>query len=574
MTERWSTTLFRAVAGLLIAAGVIFLVLTCIGFSPAQMASMFSHPVKGGTGEEIDEAAEEAPDAPEHVAPRRKFGTANHAVLAIYLVAMLGIGYVASRRIKGARSFFIANGKLNYVLVGLSLLGTYLSALTVMGLPGMSYGKHNWTYVVQLPFLILTAVVITRVVLPRYREAGVISVYEYLEQRIHLSARIIASISFIIFSIARMGLVLYLPALAFSTVAGVPLPVCILVMGVIITLYTVLGGIEAVVWTDAIQVVIFVVGAILTLGYIFSDIGVERFLEIGMAHNKFRIIKPSLNFGEIVTLWLILETIFQTIRIYGTQQDMTQRYMTTESTVKANRSVWIAIIAYIPLGFIFYFIGTALFAFYQANPDATLPGKADPIYAHFIVSNLPPGVAGLLIAAIFAAAMSSIDSLMNSSSTVCIEDFFKRFGRTRRSGAYYLSWARLLTILWGVLAVGMSLLCMRIQYVQVVWGKVMGIATNGMLGLMALAFLPFRINKWAAIAGFATSYVCLLVMMAPDINFGPLPYVGVYLNHWASYVPKVSFLLWTVIGNTACVLVALALNPLFSRKPAEGTADS
>ncbi|NQT21601.1 MAG: sodium/solute symporter, partial [Planctomycetes bacterium] len=498
-----------------------------------------------GTGE-VEKAPEPAPDEEKQEVKPPSFGTANFVVLGVYLVAMLGIGIAASRRIKSARSFFVADGRLNYVLVGLSLLGTYLSALTVMGLPGMAYGKHDWTFMVQLPFLIITAIVITRLVLPRYRKAGVISVYEYLERRIHVSVRIIASVSFVIFAIARMGLVLYLPALAFHTVTGVSLPLCIMVMGLFITLYTVLGGIEAVVWTDAIQVVIFIVGALVTLGYIFSDIGVGRFIEIGMAHNKFRIIVPGTDIMKITTVWLILETIFQTIRIYGTQQDMAQRYMTTGSTKKANRSVWISILAYIPLGFIFYFIGTALFVFYKIHPDAAAPGKADPMYPHFIVNHLPAGVAGLLIAAIFAAAMSSIDSLMNSSSTVCVEDFLKRFSRKKRSETHYLPVARILTILWGVLAVGMALLFIKIEYVQIVWGKVMGISTNGILGLMALAFLPYRIHKVPAIVGFASSYVCLGVMMNRQINY----------------------LLWPVVGNLVCFLVAVGLNRLFYESPA------
>ncbi len=534
----------RAITGLLIACAIILAILLGLGFRPRHIASMLSHPVVGGTAPE-GAARDVAPDVPEHAPPRRSFGAANYTVLGLYLAAMLGIGAYTSRRIKTTRGYFIADGRMNYVVVGLSLLGTYLSALTVMGLPGMAYGKHDWTYMAQLPFLIITAVVITAFVLPRYRKAGIISIYAYLEQRIDVSARVLATISFLVFSIARMGLVLYLPALAFSTVTGVSLPVCVIGMGLVITLYTVMGGMEAVIWTDAIQVVIFIVGAVLTLGYIFADISPDEFIRTANAHNKFRLIVPSLDDTRITTHWLILETLFQTVRIYGTQQDMAQRYMTTENAEKAGRSVWIAIVGYIPLGFIFYFIGTALFVFYKAHPAADLPGKADPMYPHFIVSHLPAGVAGLVIAAIFAAAMSSIDSLMNSSSTVCIEDLWKRFTKTERSDGSYLVKARMLTVLWGALAIVMGLLFMEVEYAQVVWGKVMGISTNGILGLMALAFLPFRVDKWAAIAGFAFGYACLFVMM---------------------FVTPINFLLWPVIGNLACFLGALAVHCLLGRR--------
>lgn len=535
----------RAFLGLLASGLIILAILLCLGFRPAHIARVFSHPIAGGIRIEAGETPAQQLPEPEAETPsaaRKGFGTVNFAVLGCYLAGMLAIGFAASRRVKSTRGFFVAEGRLNYVVVGLSILGTYLSALTMMALPGAAFGKHDWTYIVQLPFLVITAAVITGYVLPRYRSAGVISIYAFLEQRIGVSARLIGSISFIIFAVGRMGLLLYLPALAFSTVTGVSLPVCIIGMGFIITVYTVMGGIEAVVWTDAIQVVIFIFGAILTLGYIFSDMGVEQFLAIGMAHNKFRVLIPELDITRITTLWLILETIFQTIRIYGTQQDMAQRYMTTESTEKANRSVWIGILTYIPLGFIFYFMGTALFAFYQVHPDACLPDRPDRIYPYFVVNQLPIGVAGIVIAAIFAAAMSSIDSCMNSASTVWVQDFFRRFSRTEYTDMQDLRKARVLTVLWGALAVVMALLFMNTEYALVVWGKLMGICTNGILGLTALAFLPFRVRAQAAVIGFIVSYACLFAMMASGINF----------------------LLWPVVGNSVCFLTALLLNHLFA----------
>ena len=561
MTERWSTTLTRAALGAVLTAAVILLILTCLGFRPGQIVEMFSHPVTGGTRT----VAAEAPKAPDGQTVLRGFGTLNYTVLAAYLVGMIAIGFVVGRRVKGTRGYFTADGRVNYIIVGLSLLGTYLSALTMMALSGWSYGEHNWVFMVQLPFLIITAAVITRFVLPRYREAGVISVYEYLERRIHVSARLLASASFVIFSVARSGLVLYLPALALSTVTGISLPLCIVVMGVIITLYTVIGGIEAVIWTDAVQVAVIVLGAFLTLGCIFSAVGVDRFLEVGLAHNKFRYIVPSASIAKLTTLWAVLETIFSTIRIYGTQQDMTQRYMTTASTEKANRSVWISIIAYIPLGFFFYFIGTALFVFYREHPVAHLP-KPDTMYPFFIVDRLPAGVAGLVIAAIFAAAMSSIDSLMNSSSTVCVEDFYKRLSRRKPSDASCLSLARWLTVLWGVLAVVMGLMFMEVTYAQAVWQKIMGISTNGVLGLMALAFLPFRVNWRAALAGFAVSYVCLFLMMSAGTDFGIVPLIGGTLTRAAAQLPSTHFLLYTIVGNTVCFGVALAAHALLARR--------
>lgn len=477
------------------------------------------------------------------------FGTANYAVLLLYLAGMLGIGWVCSRRVTDSRSYFLANGQMNHVVVGVSILGTYLSALTMLALPGMSYGKHDWTFVVQLPFLIVTGAVVVNFILPRYRDAGVISVYEFLEKRIHVSARLVGSVSFIIMSIARMSIILYLTALALHTATGLPLVGTIVVMGAIIIVYTWLGGIEAVIYTDAIQVAIFIIGALLTLYFIMQRVPFDTFVAVTAEHRKMRMLIPAFDPTKIVTLWLILETIFQTIRIYGTQQDIAQRFMTTKSTKEANESVWIATLGYIPLGLLFYFIGTALFVFYKVHPTIHLPVKTDQIYPFFIVNNLPPGLAGLVVAAFFAASMSSIDSSMNSASTVYVEDFLRRFGRKQRSEAYYLARARLFTVIWGGLAILLALVFIRTSYAQVLWGKTMGIVTNGMLGLLVLALLPVKINKWAAGAGMVAAYAALFAMMASNINY----------------------LLWPVIGNTLCFFVGLFLSPLFEAAEAATT---
>lgn len=499
---------------------------------------------------------------------RSIFGPVNYAVVFAYLVAMLVFGWWVSRRVKDTRGFFIAEGRLSPVLVGLSILGTYLSGLTMMGLPGVTFRdnvfrpaplepiqEYQWLWTVQLPFLILTAFVITRVVLPRYREAGVVSIYQFLEQRIHVSSRLLASLSFIVMSIGRMGLVLYLPALAFSTVTGASLTATIIVMGVVVTIYTVLGGIEAVIWTDAIQVVILALGALLTVGYVLYDVHITpgaHFMQIAREYDKFHTFDWRLDLTKALTVWFILETIFQTIRIYGTQQDIAQRYLTTDSTAKANRSVWIGVLGYIPLGYLFYFIGTALFVYYQAQPQPSAgmlrlaaDGNWDAVYPYFVVSKLPAGIAGLVIAAIFAAAMSSMDSSMNSCSTVCVEDFYRRFGRQERSDAHNLKVARGLTIFWGALAVGMALLFMGISSAQVVWSKVMGISTNGVLALMALAFLPIRVHRWAAVGGFVISYGVLFYMM---------------------YGTSLCWLLWPVFGNITCFVVALLLNAILPKE--------
>lgn len=472
------------------------------------------------------------------------FGWLNYLTVGIYFAAMLWVGAWAGRRAVTTASYFTGGGQMNSIVVGLSLLATYLSAITMMALPALAFGNANLQFSIQLPFLLLTAVVITRWVLPLYRAAGVVSVYEYLEQQIDVSVRLLCSASFVLFSIARMGLVLYLPALAISTVTDLSLPFAILLMGLVVVFYTATGGFEAVIWTDAAMVVVFVAAALGSIGLIFYREGAS-FFPIAMEHNKFEVLVPGANLYEVTSLWLILETIFSTIRIFGTQQDMTQRYVATKSTAEANRSVWISILAYIPLGYVFYLMGTALFVWYTAHPDAGVQWlldnkKTDALYPYFVVTQLPQGLSGLVIAGIFAAAMSSISSLMNSSSTVCVEDFLKRFSRRPRTDRDYLRAARGLTWFWGLGTIVMAFALQQIESAQIAWQTIMGVATNGVLGVMMLAFLPIRIHKIPAVTGFVLSYFVLIWMK------------------YGAAQPMV-WLLYTVLGNLSCFFIALVV---------------
>jgi SSS family solute:Na+ symporter len=487
------------------------------------------------------------------------FGLANYAVLALYLLAMLILGLWAGRRTSGTQAYFTAEGGVHYVLVGLSLLGTYLSSITMMALPAAAFGARDWTWAVQLPFLLVTAWVITRVVLPRYRTEGVLSVYEFLERRIHLSARLIASLTFLLFSVGRMGLVLYLPALAFHIVTGADLPATIVVTGIVTVVYTVLGGIKGIIWTDAVQVVVFVIGAVATVFYIFPP-GVD-FWAVAREHHKFRTFDGSLDLTREVTCWLILQTIFETVRIYATQQEMTQRYLATESTAQANRSVWISIVGYIPLGFLFYFIGTGFFVFYQSNPDPAVgelqaAGRLDSLYAYFVVKQMPAGLAGLVISAFFAASMSTISSSMNSCSAVCLEDLYRRFGRADASEARRLAIAKGLAWMWGALSIVLALVFMQIKSALVAWSMIMSVSTCGLLGLMALAFLPWRVKPWAAVTGFAASYACLFVLMW-FLQIQPTVALVASMPEGAA---GINFLLWPVITNLVCFGVAVVLD--------------
>jgi len=488
-----------------------------------------------------------------------QFSVIDYIVVAVYMAGMLACGWRIGSRVKSTRAYFIAEGKMGAVVVGLSLLGAYLSAYTMMGFSGNTFRdtyfnpnlKQVWNllYTVQLPFLLVTAVVMTRVVLPRYRAAGVISVYQFLERRIHVSSRMLATASFLALAVGRMGLTTYLPALALHTVAGWDLTWTIVAIGGVVTVYTMIGGIEAVIWTDVIQVVILTAGALVSLGYVIAlsagGTGVSGLIQVAAEHGKFRMFDWNLDWKAPVTAWFILETLFQTVRIYGTQQDMTQRYMATGSTKEANKSVWISILGYIPLAYLFYFTGIALFVYYVRVHDPNILALArdenwDAVYPYFVVSVLPAGLAGLVVSAILAAAMSTVSALLNSASTVCVEDFYRRFARTERSDASSLTVAKALTVVIGVLGTITALGLMGNKDAAKTWNIIMAYCTNGVLALMAAAFLPIRIRAVPAVGGFLVGGLVLYWLRGTAANF----------------------LLYAVVGNTAAFVAILLLNAI------------
>ncbi|NUP98622.1 MAG: hypothetical protein HUU35_02080, partial [Armatimonadetes bacterium] len=307
---------------------------------------------------------------------------------------------------------------------------------------------------------------------------------------------------------------------------------------------------EAVIWTDAVQVVIFAVAAIYSVGAILLQIEPSQFMQIAEEHHKLRVFAPGFDWTKPLTIWLVIETILSTIRIYGTQQDMTQRYVSTESTAEANRSVWISILGYIPLAYLFYFMGVALFVYYQAHPDPyvaqlTAEKRADAVYPYFVTTRCPPGMAGLVVAGILAAAMSTVAALMNSTSVVCVVDFYRRFRGGERSDRHDLGVARWLTLVWGLLTILMAFRMRDMQSAVDTWISIMGFTANGVLGLMALAFLPFRVHPWAAIAGFVTGNALVL-----------------YLRYGLATPPFV--LLYTVVGSITCFVVGYLVHLLLA----------
>jgi SSS family transporter len=308
-----------------------------------------------------------------------------------------------------------------------------------------------------------------------------------------------------------MGVVLFLPSIALNVVTGIDIFVCIALMGMVSLIYTMLGGIEAVIWTDVMQVIVLLGGAILSLLLIVFKIdgGFSSIVEIASESHKFNVFDLTLSLKQPTVWVMLLGGVFANIITYGTDQTMVQRYMTTKTQKEANRSVWTNAILTIPATLIFFFVGTALFVFYKSFPTELNPTfqNNDAIFPWYIASQLPAGISGLLIAGIFAAAMSSLSSSMNSAATAYSTDIHFRFGWSKNMDQLKL--ARIATFIVGISGTLFAFM-MATMDIQSLWDefqKVLGLIIGSLGGVFLLGILSKRSNSAGALIGIIISII-------------------------------------------------------------------
>ncbi len=441
-------------------------------------------------------------------------------VLLVYLGGVVAFGCWFVRYSRHAEGFMAAGRSLPGWAVGISIFGTYVSSISFLALPGKAYAADWNSYVFSLT-LPLAAVIAVRYFVPFYRRSGEISAYQHLEHRFGPWARVYAVVCYLLTQLARMGTIMYLVALALAPLLGWEVWLIILVTGALVTLYTLLGGIEAVIWTDVVQSLVLTGGALVCLGLLLFGLpeGPGQVFRIAAEHHKFSLGSFGPSVGES-TFWVVLlYGLVINLQNFGIDQNYVQRYITAKSDREAVKSVWLGALLYLPVSAVFFFIGTALFAFYATQPGL-LPeavdaaGKPDSVFPYFIVSQLPPGMTGLLVAAIFAAAMSSVDSSLNCSATLFLQDVYKRYARRGREVGDRESMRvlYLTTLVWGALGTATALAMIRVQSALDAWWQLAGIFSGGMLGLFLLGRISRRAANPAAVTGVVCGVLAILWM--------------------------------------------------------------
>ena len=474
------------------------------------------------------------------------FGTLNWIVLGLYLVILVGKGFWISKRGKTTDDFFLAGRRIPWWAAGLSIYSTQLSAITYLAIPAKTFATDWVRFLIQLG-IIACAPIVIYFFLPFFRRLNVTSIYEYLEMRFSLAIRLLGSSSFVIFQLARMGIVILLPALALSAVTGLDVITCIILMGVLSTLYTVLGGIEAVIWTDVLQTVVLLGGALVALVIMMMNIdgGLSGVVSLAADQGKLAWVNLDWNLTDDTLGVILLGAIFTVLLPYTTDQSVVQRYLTTKDEKAAAKAIytngWLAI----PGSVLFFGLGTALFIYFQQFPSHLPPiEKADQVFPVFIVNEMPAGLAGLLIAGVFAAAMSSLDSSLHSIATVLTTDFVQRL---RPGQTDLLSTAKKLTFILGLLGI-VSAIVIASMDVKHLWDYLMniiGLLLGALGGLFMLGIFTKRVHAshaWVGVAG------CVLSLW------------------WVKNYTDLNGLLYGAIGTGSCFLMGFLASSLFPQK--------
>ncbi len=452
--------------------------------------------------------------------------------LIVFIIITLGnvlFGASFYFRNKTSDQFTSGGGKLPAWVVGMSIFATFVSSISFLALPGKAY-MTDWNALVFSFAIPIAAILAVKFFVPLYRKQGSISAYTFLETRFGNWARMYASLCYVLTQLMRTGAILLLLALPLNAFFGWNVKTIIIVTGIAVTAYSMLGGIQAVVWTDAIQGIILVIGAIVCAAALTFSMpeGPSQVFEIAAANNKF----SMGSFGASVsqsTFWVVLiYGLFINLQNYGIDQNFVQRYMTTSTVKKAKSSALFGALLYLPVSLIFFYIGTALFSYYTAQPDLLpdelrQPGTGDKVFPYFIVNGLPKGITGLLIAAIFAAGMSTVSTSINSTATIILTDYYQRYFEKKSNGKSTerseMKVLYIASVIFGFLGVVISLSLVGVESVLDAWWSLASIFSGGMLGLFLLAFLSKKVRNIDAAVGVIVGVLVIMWMSLSPLYF-------------------------------------------------------
>lgn len=487
-------------------------------------------------------------------------------ILIVYLAAVLVVGLLFSKKEMKGKEFFKGDGTIPWWVTSVSIFATLLSPISFLSLAGNSYGGTWLLWFAQLGMLIAIPLTI-KFFLPIYSKLDIDTAYHYLELRYHSKGlRVLGAVMFIIYQIGRMSIIMYLPSMVLANLTGINVNILIIVMGVIAIIYSFTGGLKSVLWTDFIQGSVLLVGVTFALVYLLFGIdgGIGA---IGDAFANGKFLAPTepifdINILKNSVFIIIVGAGLNTFSSYVSSQDIVQRFTTTTDTKKLNKMMLTNGALSIFIATVFYLIGTGLYVFYQQN--ALPPAAAqDQIFASYIAFELPVGITGILLAAIYAASQSTLSTGLNSVATSWTLDIQARIGKKQMSEKAQTRLAQWISLGVGVVAiiVSMVLASGEIKSAYEWFNGFMGLVLGILIGIFVLGAFFKKATSLGAYVGFGvTSAVMIFIKYFPSLNLTSEAAVALQEK-----LSGITFWSYSIISIAVCLVVGMAVS-LIERK--------
>lgn len=436
----------------------------------------------------------------------------DYAVVAVYLLAITAFGSYFARFQKNTRSYFLTDNSTPWWAICFTIVATETSTLTFIGVPASAYAG-NWTFLQLAAGYVLGRIIVSVLFLPRYFRGALITSYQLLQQRFGPSVSTASAALFLVTRSLADGIRLFATALVISIVTGVPVPWTVIVLGTAMIVYTVRGGSAAVIWTDVVQMFVYVTGAVVVAVALLQQIpgGFAEVVRLGSAAGKFTVFDLSFDPARIYTLWAGLAGgIALTLATHGTDQFLVQRLLSADSPKGAARGLVLSGFIVFAQFTMFLLIGAMLYAYHQHFPLTVALPRNDAILPRFIVDQLPHGLIGFIIAAIVAAALSPS---INAMAATTVNDFYLRFTATPPDEARLLRLSKRFTIMWGVVQLGVALGAQWLDQSVLDAGLgVLSLTTGPVLGAFLVGVATRRVGAPAMIAGMAAGGIVLAAL--------------------------------------------------------------
>ncbi len=486
--------------------------------------------------------------------------TLDYTILAAYFAGLILLSLYLGREFVDLKDFFLGSRRIPAWAIGASIMATQAGVISMISAPAFVAIRPNGGLIwLQYEFAVpLAMILVMALLVPCFYRTGVITVYEYLERRFDQHTRTLLSLVFQVSRGLATGVAIYAAGILLSVILDTPLWVSILLMGVISLAYTAIGGMAAVIWSDVIQLAILWVGIFVVMAYavtlgggwteIMAHVPAERFQAIRFASHGW-------GDGDTFGFWpMVIGGFFLYASYYGCDQSQMQRTLSAASVEQSRRALWYNGLLRFPLVLSYSLVGLVMAGFVVAKPEfagSIPPEHMDYLIPLFIKEYVPSGLTGLIMAGMFAAVMSTIDSAFNSLSAASVEDLYVRYVNRQASDRQYLWWSRAATVAWGLLCTAFAFLVGNLAPTVIEGINIIGSVFYGpILAAFLLAILSRRVTGRGVLAGLVVG-------------------VGINLILWGQFSPEISWLWWNVTGCVAAIGVAYPVSLLDAPPAAE-----